>query len=91
MRTFEQLGEIIDWLQELHQRMAARYRQHGEAAADRRAGLLLKNAGRRVKDMAGALASWREQADPDTLETYFQYVIQDDDLSANTPYFNTIP
>jgi hypothetical protein len=81
MRTFEQLGEVIDWLEELHQRMAALYLQHGREIADRRAGLLLKETGRRVKALAEALGSWRDEADHNTLEAYFQYVIQDNDLA----------
>ncbi len=71
----------MTWLQELHRRLGGQYQQSGEQVGDRRAAMLLKHAGRREAGMAEALGEWLDRTERDNLQSYFQYVIQDNDLS----------
>lgn len=80
MHNFEQVGDVLEHLQNLHQKVAKFYADTAKDVADEKASLLLNTLVNHEENMHHEISDYRSDASRTVLDTYFQYV---DDVSSD--------
>ena len=81
MKTYRQTRDILQWLEAHHAQMAAYYDDCQAAAGNRSAAWLLDRMRRQEEALGDLIKTFRETASAEVLDTYFQYVPEEDDTA----------
>ena len=85
---FEQTHEILNHIRDFHSALSSCYQQLEDETMRERTRLLLDYLVTREKELASALQDFMDKADPEILDTWFQFADESELLEISCPVIN---